>query len=237
MGASEKMKMTFRTVSPAVRRWLLVGVAFAIATIAVASGANWWVLHHTRSWIVAQPEALPVNDVGLVLGTSPKLRGGTPNPFFVGRMDLAAALYRSGQVKHLLVSGDNGRPEYDEPTAMRDALIARGVPEEAITRDFAGFRTLDTMARAQAVFGLRRCTVITDDFHLPRSLFLARAYGLDAVGCASVPVAWQWSKKTRTREVASRVVAWLDVSILGTKPKFYGPREEIVVASSQPGNQ
>jgi len=226
------MKM-FRPVSFVTRRWLLLGVALALAALALAIGANWWVLRSTQALIVAQPESLPPNDVGLVLGTSPKLRGGTPNPFFVGRMDLAAALYRSGQVKHLLVSGDNSSRNYDEPTAMRDALIARGVPEEAITRDFAGFRTLDTMARAQAVFGLRRCTVITDDFHLPRSLFLARACGLEVVGCASVPVAWQWSKKTRMREVASRAVAWLDVCVLGTKPKFYGPREEIAVASNQ----
>jgi len=215
------------------RRWLLLALAVLLGIAALTAGANWWVLRSTRLRIVAKLEELPQNDVGLVLGTSPVLRAGTPNPFFVGRMDLAAALYHSGQVKHLLVSGDNSRPDYDEPTAMRAALVARGVPEEAITRDYAGFRTLDTMARAQAVFGLHRCTVITDDFHLPRSLFLARAHGLEAVGCASVPVAWQWSKKTRMREVASRTVAWLDVCVLGTKPKFYGPRVELGVASSR----
>ncbi len=148
-------------------------------------------------------------------------------------MDTAAALYHAGKVKHLLVSGDNSRKTYDEPTAMRDALIARGVPSAAITLDYAGFRTLDTMARARAVFGLRRCTIVTDDFHLPRSLFLAEAHGLDAAGCQSAPVPWRWSKKTRLREIASRTIAWLDVCVLRTKPKFYGPRVEIPSVQSR----
>ena len=148
-------------------------------------------------------------------------------------MDAAAQLYREGKVRHLLVSGDNGRKEYDEPTSMRDALVKRGVPESAITLDYAGFRTLDSMARASLVFGLRRCTVVTDDFHLARALFLAQAQGVEAVGCQSLPVPWKRSWKTRIRELASRTVACLDVYVLHTQPHFCGTSETLPVSAAQ----
>ena len=147
-------------------------------------------------------------------------------------MDAAARLFREGKVKHLLVSGDNRRSDYDEPTDMQAALVARGVPESAITLDYAGFRTLDSMARAKRVFGLNRVTIVTDDFHLARAVFLARAHGLEAVGFSSAAVPFKWSKKTRVREVAARVQAWLDIYVLATKPRFYGPPVEIRVAAS-----
>lgn len=189
---------------------------------------NWWVCRSARK-IVSDLAELPANDVALVLGTAPTV-GRWSNPFFVGRMNAAAQLFQSGKVRHLLVSGDNRRRAYDEPTAMRDALLARGVPENAITLDYAGFRTLDSIARAKAVFGVTRVTIVTDHFHLPRALFLAQTHGLDAIGFASERVPFRWAKKTLLREVASRVKAWLDVYVLHTQPHFYGPPVELRIA-------
>jgi len=203
----------------------------AILSIGFIAGANSWVLHSTRSAIFIDLAELPKNDVALVLGTSRYNGDGiSDNPFFLGRMDAAARLYHEGKVRHLLVSGDNGHPGYDEPTWMRDALIARGVPRSAITLDYAGFRTLDSMARAKAVFGLQRFTIVTDDFHMARSVFLAHSYGLEVVGFPSEPVAYWWSKKVRTRELASRTVACLEVYLLHTKPRYYGSPVKIEVA-------
>jgi SanA protein len=203
---------------------LLLFVLFA----AVVAAANWWVLFRARPAIVTDLQALPVNDVGLVLGTSRYDRDGSlGNPFFVGRMNAAALLYHQGKVRHLLVSGDNSERDYDEPAWMQEALIERGVPAAAITRDDAGFRTLDSMARAKAVFGLQRFTIVTDDFHLARSVFLARSFGLDVVGFPSERVRYWRSKKVRTRELVSRTVACLEVYLLHTKPRFYGPPVKI----------
>jgi SanA protein len=168
--------------------------------------------------------------VALVLGTAPMGRRWK-NPFFEGRMDAAAKLYGDGKVRHLLVSGDNHRKGYDEPTAMRDALVARGGPEEASTLDYAGFRTLDSVARARRVFGLQRATIVTDRFHQPRSIFLAKAHGLQAVGYCSRDVPFKWAKKTLAREVVSRVKACLDIYVLRTKPRFYGKKEQIQIAA------
>lgn len=177
-------------------------------------------------------EEIPARDVAIVLGTSPKLRGKWSNPFFEARMNAAADLWKHGKVRHFLLSGDNGDKYYDEPSAMRDALISRSVPASAITLDYAGFRTLDSMARANKVFGQRQVTIITDDFHLPRSLFLARAHGMDAIGFGGQPVPLRWSKKTRLREIAARIGACVDVYVLHTKPKFLGP--EVAIPTPNP---
>jgi SanA protein len=211
----------------------LILLAFVgVALLAGFIGAtNWWVLRAARGHLHTDLANLPANDVAVVLGTSPKLKGKRSNPFFEARMDAAAALVHGGKVQHLLVSGDNGRSSYDEPTAMKEALVLRGVPAEAISLDYAGFRTLDSMARAKKVFNLDRCTIVTDDFHQPRALFLAAQHGLNAEGFIGRPVPWKWSKKTRIREIGSRVKAWLDVYILRTEPQFYGPKVELRLAA------
>ena len=99
--------------------------------------------------------------------------------------------------------------------------------------DYAGFRTLDSVVRAEAVFGLKRFTIITDDFREPRSVFLAQSRGLDVVGFPSDPVPWIWSKKARARELLSRVCACLDVYVLHTNPMYFGPRVVIQVAAAR----
>jgi SanA protein len=208
----------------------LIGIGAALAVVGGAA-INWTIVREASGRIFNGVATAPKNDVALVLGTAPRVGGGRwKNPFFENRMDAAAALFRAGKVRHLLISGDNGRREYDEPTAMRNALIARGIPERAITLDYAGFRTLDSVVRARAVFGQTKLTIVTDDFHLPRALFLARAAGVDAVGVVSPRVPNQWSRKTRAREIAARIAAWLDVSVLHTKPKFFGPKVPIEIA-------
>ena len=139
--------------SPLFRKlaWFFALAVFALAVAVV--GCNLWVISQSRDRIVTDFSRLPHNDVGLVLGASPILGGQFRNPFFEGRMNAAAFLFRHGGVRHLLVTGDNGTADYDEPSSMRAALIARGVPESAITLDYAGFHTLDSVVRAKAIFG------------------------------------------------------------------------------------
>jgi SanA protein len=215
-------------VSSKFRHALLVVAIVTLLLLLLVAGANFWVLHSSRPAIVTDLTRLPASEVGLVLGTSRYNGDGvSANPFFQGRMNTAARLYHEGKVRHLLVSGDNDRAGYDEPTWMCEALVARGVPRSAITLDYAGFRTLDTMARAKAVFGLQRFTIITDDFHQARCVFLAHSLGLDVVGFPSERVKFWWSKKVRTRELASRTRACLDVYVFHTRPRYYGPPVKI----------
>lgn len=141
-------------------------------------------------------------------------------------------LYRSGKVRHLLVSGDNHTTGYDEATDMRDALVSVGVPTNAITCDYAGFRTLDSVLRANSVFGLNRFTIVTEEFHCPRALWIARRHGLDAVAFAAPDLNARWSARVKAREVLARAWCALDLYLLNRKPKFPGPSEPILLSST-----
>lgn len=114
--------------------------------------------------------AVPARNVGLLLGARPG------NRYFTRRIDTAAALYHAGKVKWLLVSGDNGRKNYDEASGMQQALIAKGVPAKVIFCDYAGFSTLDSVVRAKKVFGENHITIISQEFHNQRAIWLAKQY-------------------------------------------------------------
>jgi SanA protein len=153
---------------------------------------------------------VPVVDVALVLGTAPIGPEGGPNRYFVYRLDAAAALYKAGKVKYFIVSGHrDGR--YDEPTAMRAGLVGRGVPEEAIYRDFDGDRTLDSVARARLIYGQTRLIIVSQRFHLSRALFLARHEGIDAWGFEARDVDTPYSIFTELRRYPSALRAYWDV--------------------------
>ena len=212
--------------------WRLFRLSLIFGTLAFISG-NLWIAIRAHGRVFTALEDLPSNDIGLVLGTSARGPAGWENPFFANRIAAAAELYRAGKVKHLILSGDNRRAGNDEPTDMRNALAKHGVPASATTLDYAGFRTLDSFARAQEVFGVRKLTIITDDFHVERALLLARHYGIDAAAFPSQPVPFRWSKKTRLREIAARGKALLDLYVLGTKPQSRGPRITLPVEDSE----
>ncbi len=201
-----------------------------LAAVAIL-GASGLVRRTAAGKVLSERDRLPANDVGLVLGTS-KFSGPhrRRNPHFDNRMMAAAELYRAGKVRHLLLSGDNGTRGYDEPTDMKAALLALGVPADAMTLDDAGFRTLDSVVRAKAVFGQKRLTIITDGFHTYRAVFLALHEGIDAVAYPSREVAARDSFKSRVREYLADVRACLDLYILRTKPKFLGAPVEVRVA-------
>jgi SanA protein len=182
-------------------------------------------------YISSDPAKLPGVTVALVLGAAPIGPEGGPNRYFVYRLDAAAALYKAGKVKYLLVSGDNSRPDYDEPTAMRAGLIERGVPAEAIYRDFAGFRTWDSVVRVEEVFGQTRVIVVSQRFHLSRAIFLARQQGIEAWGFEARDVARAYSIVTILRRYPSALRAYFDVWF-DTPPKYAGPR--IVIGRDPP---
>ena len=209
--------------SPRKYRLIRIALLSLSAIVLLIALCSAWLLIAARGRILADASGVSRCDIALVLGTSSRV-GKFANPFFEGRMDAAAALWHAGKVKHFLLSGDNSEKYYDEPTAMKSALLSRGLPENAMTLDYAGFRTLDSLVRAREVFGVSRLIVVSDGWHLPRALFLAGSAGLDATGFSSAEVPWKWSARTRIREWISRVKAVADVFILQTKPKFLGER-------------
>ena len=169
---------------------------------------------------------IPANRVGLVLGTSKYLRNGNPNLYYRYRIEAAVKLYKSGKVEYLLVSGDNSTKMYDEPTMMKEDLIAKGIPASRIYLDYAGFRTLDSVVRAKEIFGQASFTVVSQQFHNERAIFLAKWFELDVVGLNAKDVGVRYGLKTKVRERFARVKMLIDL-LLGTKPKFGGQPIEI----------
>jgi SanA protein len=213
-----------RLVFKRILRWLLI--AAAAGTLLVAA-ANLYIIAANASRLYDDPARLPGRDIGLVLGTSRTLPGGRPNLHFTHRIAAAAQLFRAGKVRHLLVSGDHRHASYDEPAMMQAALVAAGVPAAAITRDDAGFRTLDSVVRARDVFGVTSCVIITQRFHNSRALELARAHGLDAVGYCAADPPFADLLKSQLREVLARVAAVLDLYVWHRHPSRLGGHKPI----------
>src|SRR5690606_22106787 len=148
------------------------------------------------------------------------MQNGKPSPEFRWRVTAAAELYKNGKVKHLIVSGANPDQTYNEPRHMYRELMAQGVPEAAITMDFAGFRTFDSVVRAKAVFGLDRFTVITQKYHSYRAVFIGRKMDLNVVAYLA-PATSDGGPGNRhpVREVFARTKAVLDIFLLRTEPR------------------
>lgn len=213
------------------RRTVLLCLSALVVLCAIAAIAcDQWIAHSTFERVFNTTDAIPARDVGLVLGTLPIMPDGRSNLFFTHRIDAAAALFKTGKVRHLIVSGDNGTREYDETTAMKEALVAKGIPAAAITMDFAGFRTLDSVVRAKVVFGQAKLTIVSQAFHGQRALFIADHSGIDAVAFAAMDVGKTQGATVRLREVLARVRAVAD-ALIGTRPKFTGAPEPITLGT------
>lgn len=188
--------------------WMMFGVIVLILM------CNWIVVNSTRNQVFFDIKDLPSNDVGLVLGTSKYVARGKENLFFRYRMEASARLFKEGKVKYLILSGNKEAETYDEPKAMQQALNKLGVPEEAMLLDTAGYRTYDSVVRCRDVYQQEKVTVISQNFHNARALYLAQHEGLNAVGFAAQDVPDGYSVRTLLREYLARPKAMLDVFVL-----------------------
>lgn len=188
--------------------------------------ANVCINRRTRDFVYSDVNAIPSNKAGLLLGTAKYLKSGQINQFFENRIVAAVELYKAGKINKIVISGDNSRSDYNEPQDIKDELVKRGVKAGDIYLDFAGFRTYDSVYRMYAIFGQQSFTIISQEFHNRRALYIASSLGLDAVGYNAAEVSDHNSFKTKVREKFARVKVLLDFAF-GGKPKFLG--EKIVI--------
>lgn len=195
---------------------IVVGMAICdVLTVSTASGR-----------LYDRVGDIPARRVGLLLGTAPKHENGGTNLYFVYRVDAAAELYKAGKVDRIIVSGDNHVREYSEPDEMRDSLLARGIPDSVLVLDYAGLRTLDSVVRAQKIFGQSQLIVISQRFHNERALCLAHHFGIDAIGFNAKDLPLYYQAKGFLRERLARVKMFLDF-LTGKQPKHLGNPIEI----------
>lgn len=167
---------------------------------------------------------IPYNDFGLVLGTSKYLKSGKINPYFQNRISATIELFKAEKIKFILISGDNSRNDYNEPLDFKTELIKLGIPEDKIFLDYAGFRTLDSVVRAKEIFGLQSFTIISQDFHNTRALFIANYNNINAVSFNANNT--KFKVLNFTREYLARTKVILDI-ILKIQPKFLGDKIDL----------
>ncbi len=188
--------------------------------------ANVTAVWASRGRIFDEVSTIPPTRVGLLFGTTDKVNG-RENLYFRYRIDAAAKVWKAGKLETIIVSGDNRSRYYNEPEKLKQALIARGIPEDRIVCDYAGLRTLDSVVRAKEVFGADPVLFISQRFQNQRAIYLAKANGIEAYGFDARDVEPQAGLKTKVREVGARVKMWLDVNFLDTRPKHLGEKVEM----------
>ncbi len=211
----------------AMRKFFKVVLFFILGLLLLLLSSNIWVVWSTKDKVYSDINLLPSNDVALVLGTSHRTVSGDPNVFFENRIETAYHLYAANKVTHFIVSGDNRTRYYNEPLKMQKALIKKGVPSNAITLDYAGLRTLDSIIRCKEIFGQDKITVITQSFHSYRALFISNYYGINAVAMEAAEPDFDKTPGVRIREYLARTMAVIDLYLLGTTPRFMGPKEDL----------
>ena len=210
-----------------VKRGLIVFSALLIVAVTTVIYCDHDVKHAAEERIYNDVSQIPARRVGLLLGTNPKGRTGAPNPYYTARINATAELYRSGKILRILISGANPSEAYNEPEQMKADLMAQGVPDSVIYLDYAGLRTLDSIVRAKEIFGLHVFTIISQQFHNERALYLSRAEGIDAIAfnAGDFQNRW-WQLRMKCREYLARTKAHIDL-LIGLQPHFLGKRVEI----------
>lgn len=204
-----------------LRRFLLVCAVMAFLGSLALLAADCRVEHFAAGRVYRDLDSVPSREYGLLPGTSRLVHGRYLNTYFFNRIHAAVELYKAGRIKKIIVSGDNGRTDYNETGDMARELIAEGVAPEDVLSDYAGFRTLDSVVRARNLFGAAEITVISQRFHCDRAIYLAAQHGIDAVGFEADEYAPRPTRfRLAVREAFARVLAVLDAEILKTKPHF-----------------
>ncbi|TND08338.1 MAG: hypothetical protein FD123_2369 [Bacteroidetes bacterium] len=210
-------------------RWKSVTLVCITLFFGLIYFSHRWVMNKAEGKIFSNADSIPARATGLLLGTNKKLENDSANPYFSYRIEAAAALFHAGKIRHIIVSGDNHTKGYDEATDMRDALVVLGVPDSCITMGFAGFRTLDSVVRCRKVFGQNSVTIISQQFHNERALFIAAYYRMDALAFNAKDVGRNFGWRTQVREYFARVAAVFDLYVFHTAPKFLGEKINVPV--------
>ncbi len=205
-------------------RWLAMTLLLAIIMPWLLLAYVWG---STAPYRYDAPADAPSRDVAIVFGAGLR-RNGEPTRILADRINAAIALYELGRVPKLLMTGDNSSSNYDEVTAMHDYAVQRGVPEQDITLDYAGFRTYDSCYRGREIFGVERAILVTQSYHLARAVYICRGLGMDAVGLG----AQDWGvfsdalmTRYTLRESLAILYSLLEVHITRPLPTFLGPYE------------
>ncbi|MBE6053387.1 MAG: SanA protein [Clostridium sartagoforme] len=200
-------------------------VIIAILTISVTIS----IVNSYKKYIYNIEDIPSGNDAIIVLGAGVR-QDGTPSDILADRLEASLDVYKANLGNSFILSGDHGREDYNEVRAMKNYIMKDNVDEKIIFMDHAGFSTYDTMYRAKEIFKVEKAIIVTNEYHLPRALYIARRLGIEAYGVKSDLREYQLMDSYKKREVLAQLKDFLYVNILKPEPKFLG--ETIPVNSS-----
>ena len=202
-------------------RFVIIGICFAFICGIFGVCVNIYVRNLVSERILSAEESFDIDaDCILVLGSG-VLPGGVPGKVLTDRLDKSLYLYENGTSEKLLMSGDHGREHYDEVNVMKNYAIERGVSSENVFMDHAGFSTYESMYRAAAIFEVEKTVIVTQGYHLYRSVYNALSMGIDAYGVASDLESYRGSFSREIRECLAIVKDFV-YCIFQPKPKYLG---------------
>ena len=202
-----------------IKRIILIIDILVVVGIIIVLGINFFVKNSVKDKIVDENSLDKNYDAILVLGAG--LKNGKPSPVLKDRLDMAYKLYEDGYSEKIIVSGDHGKKYYDEVNVMKNYLLDKGVDSNNIFMDHAGFSTYDSVYRAKEIFLANKIIIVTQQFHLYRSLYIAKQLKLDAVGVSATLRDYSGSVKFEIREILARDKDFVK-SIFKPEPKYLG---------------
>lgn len=196
-------------------------IIILIIMILAIFGINFYVKASTKKQIIKNNDYSNLKDVDCIIVLGAGVWGDKPSPMLEDRLLEAISLYENNVSPKIIMSGDHGREDYDEVNIMKNFAIEKGVPSEDIFMDHAGFSSYESMYRAKEVFGAKKVVIVTQEYHLYRSLYIANKLGLEAYGVASDPRKYAGQTMRELREMLARDKDFIKC-IFKPKPKYLG---------------
>ena len=178
-------------------------IVLVIGFITVIS-INFYVKSTTKKLILNDDEYSQLTDVDCILVLGAGIWGDKPSPMLEDRLNEAISLYKNGVSSKIIMSGDHGKTDYDEVNTMKNYAIQQGIPSEDIFMDHAGFSSYESMFRAKEIFGANKIVIVTQKYHLYRSIYIARQLGIEAYGVGADPRKYVGETYREIREILAR---------------------------------
>lgn len=196
-------------------------IIILIVIIVIVLGINFYVKLSTKNQIIKNKDDSKLKDVDCIIVLGAGVWGDKPSPMLEDRLLEAISLYENNTSSKIIMSGDHGREEYDEVNTMKNFAIEKGVPSENIFMDHAGFSSYESIYRAKEIFGAKKVVIVTQEYHLYRSLYIANRLGIEAYGVASNPRIYGGEAYRELREILARDKDFVKC-IYKPKPTYLG---------------
>lgn len=203
-----------------INKLVIAIVTLIILGIIAVFGINQYVKSVANKNIIQEVEKANKSDAILVLGCQ-VMEDGSLSLMLKDRLDKAVELYKQGIAEKIIVSGDHGREQYDEVNAMKSYLIENEIPSENIFMDHAGFSTYESLYRADYIFKVEKLTVVTQEYHLYRAVYIGNKLGIETYGVPAAKTAYYGQTSREIREILARDKDFVKC-IFKSKPTYLG---------------